>query len=157
MRRLLPLLALLLFAPRTSHACQRFDPVVPEDIVAQADLIVRATAVDASRDPAPNVRFRVDEVVKGRHSPTELALRGYAVNSDDFNDRPVPYDFVRKGGRSGDCVASTYKTGAQYLLMLKLQHGEYTTEWYGLGPTNEQLHDDRDPWLEWTRAQAKKK
>jgi hypothetical protein len=56
-------------------ACSRFGPVVPEDMVASADLIVRAT-VDYGRMPpafgrtsgTPDsiVRFRIEEVVKGR-------------------------------------------------------------------------------------------
>lgn len=145
-------------------ACSRIGPVVPEEMVASADLIVRATAVDYGRLPAtlyrttgaPDsiVRFRIEEVVKGRYEPADLDLPGYLGSSDDFNDLPVPYHFVRRGGRAGSCYANTYREGGRYLLLLKQVAGAYTVDWYALGPTNEQLHSVDDPWLRWVRSQA---
>lgn len=132
--------------------CTRFGPVVPEEMVAQADMIVRATAVAEGRG---KVRFRVDEVVKGRHSPPELVLPGSFDPHDDFNDQPVPYHFVREQGRYGSCYASLYREGAEYLLLLKLHSGDYTVNWYALGPTNEQLHSKDDPWIVWVRGQVR--
>jgi hypothetical protein len=144
-------------------ACQRFGPVVPEDMVASADLIVRAT-VDYSRMPlafgrtswTPDsvVRFRIEEVVKGRYALPDLDLSGYLESSDDFNELPVPYTFVRRGGRGGSCFANTYSQGGRYLLILKMVAGAYTVDWYALGPTNEQLHSVDDPWLKWVRSQV---
>jgi len=144
-------------------ACSRLGPVVPEDMVASADLIVRATAVDYLQMPAtlslttgtPDsvIRFRIEEVVKGRHASADLDLRGY-LGSDDFNELPVPYHLVRPGGRRGSCFANTYRQGGRYLLLLKLAAGTYTVDWYALGPTNEQLHSVDDPWLKWVRNQA---
>ncbi|HXH95113.1 MAG TPA: hypothetical protein VNN25_26300 [Thermoanaerobaculia bacterium] len=144
-------------------ACQRFGPVVPEDMVASADLIVRAT-VDYSRMPTAfgrtswrpesTVRFRIEEVVKGRYALTDLDLPGYLESSDDFNELPVPYTFVRRGGRGGSCFANTYRQGGRYLLVLKMVAGAYTVDWYALGPTNEQLHSVDDPWLKWVRSQV---
>lgn len=144
-------------------ACSRAGPVVPEDIVAGADLIVRAKAVDYSQPPGDSlttgrpesvVHFRIEEVVKGRHVPADLDLPGYLGGADDFNELPVPYHFVRRNGRRGSCSANTYRQGSDYLLVLKLAGNEYTTDWYALGPTNEQLHSADDPWLQWVRGQA---
>lgn len=135
--------------------CSRIGPVVPEEMVAQSDMIVRATAVAAEKN---TVRFRVDEVVKGRHSPAELALPGSFDPHDDFNELPVPYHFVRRQGRGGSCYASLYREGAEYLLLLQLRSGgsgDYTVNWYPLGPTNEQLHSKDDPWIVWVRAQVR--
>ena len=148
-------------------ACSRIGPVVPEEMVARADLIVRATAVEYAKGPSnPNfitsgptdaiVRFRVDQVVKGHHAPGELELHGYLGNTDDFNDQGVPYKFVRPGGRRGSCFANTYKQQAEYLLILKLFDGEYTVDWDALGPTNEQLHAADDPWLTWVAKEVAK-
>jgi hypothetical protein len=41
------------------------------------------------------------------------------ANRDDRNDRPVPYDFIRPGGRGGNCFALAYRPGAEYLLLLR--------------------------------------
>src|ERR1051326_6654700 len=84
-RNAILLTATLLFAVDATP-CQRMSPVVPEDLVAQADLIVRATAIsDADRA----IRFRVDEVVKGQHAPTEIELPGSFVANDDFHHTPL--------------------------------------------------------------------
>lgn len=160
---IISLLAIVL--PAHLHPCSRVSPVDPVEMVAQADLILRVAAIDYGRPPSdPNVittgtpdsivRFRVEERIKGRVSPLELELPGYLRDSDDFNDRPVPYDFVRPGGRAGSCFANTYRPGAEYLLFLKWREGAYTVEWYALGPTNEQLRDSNDPWLKWVKDSA---
>jgi Gram-negative bacterial TonB protein C-terminal len=152
--------------PPSLSACSPVGPVVPEGVVASAELIVRATALGYARTPADlNVRttgtpdslvhFRIDEVVKGEHALAYLDLPGYLSTADDFNDRPVPYDFVRPGGRAGSCFANTYRERAEFLLLLKLRDTGYTVDWYALGPTNEQLHAADDPWLEWVRAQVR--
>jgi len=155
----------LVIAP-AAIPCSRMSPVVPEDIVARADLIVRATAVEYAQPPSnPNirttgvadsqVRFRVEAVVKGRKAPTDLQLPGYLSDKDDYNELPVPYHFVRRGGRAGSCFANTYKTGGQYLLLLEFREGAYTVNWYALGPTNEQLQGPDDAWLTWVQQQVK--
>jgi hypothetical protein len=68
--------------------------------------------------PDSTVEFRVAEVLKGEHVPNTLIIPGYLVDKDDFNDRPVPYDFIRPGGRAGSCIANRYKEGAEFLLFL---------------------------------------
>jgi hypothetical protein len=138
---------------------------IPLEMVAQSDLIVRVTALDYAAPPAnanlrtsgvpdSKVRFRIEEIVKGSYSTKEIVLSGYLSGSDDWNDRPVPYDFVRPGGRSGSCFANTYRVGGQFLLVLKRNLTDLTVNWYALGPVNEQLRSENDPWLLWVRQQV---
>jgi hypothetical protein len=115
-----------------------------------ADLSMRTTGVPESR-----IRFSVLEVIRGQGIEKEIVLPGYLSDRDDFNDQPPPYSFVRPNGRSGSCFANTYRTGAQFLLVLKkTKDGDYTVNWYALGPVNEQLRSDTDPWLVWVRQEA---
>jgi hypothetical protein len=136
-------------------------------MVKQADVIVRAIAEKydvAPKDPNvvtnglpdSTIHFRVLEVIRG-DARMDLTVPGYLGDKDDFNDHPSPYNSVRPGGRSGSCFANTYRSGAQFLLLLKKQpSGELTVNWDGLGPVNEQLHSANDPWLLWVRAEAHK-
>lgn len=140
--------------------CSRFGPVSNAEMVKEADVIVRAIAEGYDNEPIPNletkVRFKVMEVIRGK-TLANLTLPGYLSDSDDFNDRPSPYNFVRPGGRHGNCHADNYRAGAQFLLLLKKEHtGELTVYWYALGPVNEQLHSTADPWLVWVRAEVQK-
>jgi hypothetical protein len=106
--------------------------------------------------PDSTIRFKVLEVIRGGTQP-ELILPGYLTDTDDFNDQPPPYDFVRPGGRRGSCFANSYRLGSQFLLLLqKRQSGELTVNWYALGPVNEQLHSTNDPWLLWVQEQVQK-
>jgi hypothetical protein len=136
------------------------------EMVKQADAIVRVNAVEYAIAPQdPNVftngepdsmiRFKVLEVIRGRMS-RELTLPGYLVDEDDFNLRQPPYNVVRPNGLSGSCFANSYRSGGQFLLLLKKkQPVGYTVNWYPLGPVNEQLHSANDPWLLWVRGQVK--
>lgn len=148
--------------------CQRATPVSNVEMVTQADAIVRVIAVEYARpqrnpgmwttgQPDSMIRFKVLEVIRGRvlRGSSQLILPGYLVDHDDYNDRAVPYNFVRPNGRSGSCFANSYRSGGQFLLILKRELPGYTTAWYPLGPTNEQLHSADDPWLLWVREQAK--
>jgi hypothetical protein len=159
--------ALILALSLHAFPCQRATPVSNVEIVKEADVIVRAIAeryeiaprnadVRTTGIPDSTVHFHVVEVIRG-DARTELTLPGYLSDKDDFNDQPSPYNFVRPGGRAGSCIANTYRSGAQFLLLLrKQQSGELTVNWYGLGPVNEQLHSTNDPWLLWVRAEAQK-
>jgi hypothetical protein len=150
-----------------AYPCQRADPVSSVDMVKQADVIVRVTAVEYAVSPrSPNmrttgepdsaIRFKVLEVIRGVMQP-ELILPGYLVDHDDFNDHNPPYNFVRPNGREGSCFANSYRLGAQFLLLLKEKQSEgFTVNWYALGPVNEQLHSTNDPWLLWVREQVQK-
>jgi hypothetical protein len=149
--------------------CTTMRPISPEEIVRGAESIVRAAAVEyagAPKDPTvwttgepdSRVRFKIVEVVKGDGLSSEVVLPGYLVDRDDFNDVKVPYSFVRPGGRSGSCFANSYRTGSEYLLMLKRRaDGMYTVNWYALGPVNEQLRPNDDPWLAWVRERVRRR
>ena len=150
-----------------AYPCSTNRAVSSVEMVKQADAIVRVSAVEYAIAPQdPNVfttgepdsmiRFKVLEVIRRRMS-MELILPGYLVDEDDFNLRQPPYDIVRPNGLSGSCFANSYRSGGQFLLMLKKkQSGGYTVNWYALAPVNEQLHSINDPWLLWVREQAKK-
>jgi hypothetical protein len=129
-------------------------------------MIVRATAVEYVKAPVGDLRqlnepddaaieFRVKEILKGENVPSTIILNGYLTGRDDFNDRPVPYDFVRPGGRGGSCSAYEYTQGAEFLLFLRKIDGRLTIRWYALAPTNEQLHSADDPWVVWAKEQLK--
>jgi hypothetical protein len=153
--------------PRAGLACSGPPAISAVVMVRDADAIVRAKAVDYARPPADparrttgvpdsRIRFTVLEVIRGSTIET-LELPGYLSDTDDFNDHEAPYGFVRPNGRTGSCYANTYRSGAEFLLVLKrTQDGAYTVNWYALGPTNEQLHSDHDPWLTWVRQESKK-
>lgn len=150
-----------------AYPCTRWGPVSAIDMVKEADVIVRAIAEGYDVEPDPNlvtngephskVSFAVLEVIRPGKTLAFLTLPGYLSDEDDFNDRPSPYNFVRPGGRHGNCHANTYRSGAQYLLLLKKgKSGELTVYWYPLGPVNEQLRSTNDPWLLWVRAEVQK-
>jgi hypothetical protein len=41
-------------------------------------------------------------------------------------------------------------------MLKKTKTGDFTVNWYPLGPVNEQLHSDQDEWILWVRQQARK-
>jgi hypothetical protein len=147
--------------------CKTTRSVSNVDMVREADAIVRVAAGDytvAPKGPTSptsfavkmdsRIRFKVLEVVRGKVAG-ELILPGVLVDADDFNDRSPPYNSVRPDGRSGSCFANSYRSGGQFLLMLKKRGNEFTLDWYPLAPVNEQLHSVDDPWLVWVRKQAR--
>ena len=149
-----------------SRACQRVGPISLDDILLKADAVVRASAAECVEAPVGDIRelnvpsgvsirFKVNEVVKGQDLPQELVINGYLTDFDDFNDRPIPYDLVRPGGRHGNCTAYEYKRGAEFLLFLKKSEGKLSPYWDALSPTNEQLHSNTDPWISWVKERLK--
>jgi len=102
--------------------CSLARPVPPaEALVHDADEIVvaRANTIGATEGrssarigPLTTVQFTVRRLLKGELSGATLELSGSLSAADDPNDRPVPYDFVRPGGRSGSCFAYGYRAGA---------------------------------------------
>ena len=168
MKRILPLtvlLSVLLLAKASSiQACQIIKSTPPEELVAQADVIVRATADSYDKAPEGNLRttglpestvkFKIVETLKGKVSEP-LLIYGYLSDKDDYNDVPVPYTFIRRGGRAGSCIANSYKEGADFLLFLKKRDGKLTPYWSALMPVNEQLRSSDDEWLLWIKKQLK--
>ena len=145
--------------------CQRIGPFEMRELLA-AEVVVIATAVEYERPhegnsttngvPDSTVRFQIHKLLRGRLKTDMVVFPGYLGNTDDFNDVPVPYHFVRPNGRSGMCFANTYKRGAEYLLFLRHTEIGLTPYWSSLGPTNEQLHGFDDPWVSWTERYLKR-
>jgi hypothetical protein len=165
------LIVMLLFAKSVVGCSITFTPS-GQEVVKESDLILHVVAVDYAKlpryDPRKDnhfttgpadstVRFRVVEVVKGKYDAKEIVLTGFLGNSDDWNDsKTVPYNFVRPTGRHGSCFANTYKQDGNFLLMLKkTKTGEYTQFWYPLGPAEEQIRPQNDPWLQWVKNAVK--
>jgi hypothetical protein len=151
----------LVFVFASRHA------VSPELLVKRAHLIVRATLLAYYRPPvqpragrgellAPTeyvpvgtLRFRVDEVLKGKWSDPTIDVDGRIVDADDYNVDKVPYTTSRK--RPGE-----YVQGREYVLILHDTGTEWTTAWpSSLAPTNEQIHGSDDPWARWIRDRIK--
>lgn len=168
MRRILPLLVSVLtvglIPMGASQACIRDKPFTLDELFDNAEVIVRATAIRYVKPPGDmrtngvpdsTIEFRVEDKLRGKNLPDAIILNGYLNDWDDFNEMPVPYMFVRPGGRGGSCFANTYKEGAQYLLFLKKTRDVYTADISPLGPTNEQLYSNDDPWLVWVSNHLK--
>jgi hypothetical protein len=130
--------------------------------VDSATMIVRARAVAELRaDPLssrgftePRVRFEILEHIRAPDSVSRVELRGSVVLHDDFNRGAVPYGIVRPAGQRGDCFATEYRLGAEYLLILGPQGGELTPHWKPLAPFNEQVQGEVDRWVIWVRGVA---
>src|SRR2546422_7651485 len=83
-----------------------------QELVNRAEVIVRARVEGLSDEPGrggtlagspSQVRFTVLVVLKGSLRHSVLEFNGHLDDRDDPNDRVVPYDFVRPGGRHGNC------------------------------------------------------
>lgn len=122
------ILSTLLASVTDGNACSRWQPFRLNELFV-ADFIVRATAVKYIIAPVPNTRttavpestieFKVEETLWGSDVPSTILLHGYLTDTDDFNEVPLPYKFVRSGGRAGSCFANSYKQEAQFLLFVK--------------------------------------
>lgn len=132
--------------------------------VSDAELIVRVKAIGLGpagdlppfREPiATSIQFEVQEVLKGDQSRTQLLVPGDSTANDDFNEGPIPYRIVRSGGRRGNCIATSYKIGAEYLLLLRASNGVYNPYWAPLAPLNEQITGRNDAWVNWVREQLR--
>src|SRR5437588_1408518 len=163
----LVLICATLSYPDSTEACRRVTPISLDEICIKADAIVRATAIKYIKPPVGEIRqlntpgnveiqFDIKQVIKGKNVPSTIVINGYLTNFDDFNDRPVPYDFVRPGGRHGNCEAYEYKQGAEFLLFLKITEGKLTLYRDALSPVNEQLHSAEDGWILWVQKHLKK-
>jgi hypothetical protein len=143
-------------------------------LVADAEVIARVRAEGLSPTPGragvqagspTQVRFAILSVLKGRLSSSIIEFTGTLTDRDDRNDRQIPYDFIRPGGRAGSCFALAYRAGAEYLLLLRrggfaayAQPNVLTPYWAPLSPTNEQLFDGaNDAWLLWVSQELRRR
>ena len=158
----LTITTLILVAAVRVTACLGPLPLSPPLLITRADVIVRATALRYIKTPREgltdldfssegNIQFKVEEVLKGVVMPATLTIEGLLSRFDDFNDRPVPYDMVRPGGRRGSCYVYTYKKDAEFLLFLRKEGDKLTPYWASMSPTNEQLRSPDDAWLKWVK------
>ena len=135
---------------------------IARGLVANADRIVRAKAPLQPDLPPPRERFptwwgrdttlsfEVLETLKGDSLPRSVIIRGFLMQTDDFNMGSVPYAFVRRQGGKGDCFANGYRHGGEFLLLLR----EGTPYWAALQPTSEQVRGADDAWVQWVRAEV---
>jgi hypothetical protein len=147
-----------------------------ERLVGDAEVIARVRVEGLSSTPSraigpflagspTQVRFAILELLKGRLSSSTIEFNGSLTDRDDRNDRPVPYNFVRPGGRQGNCFALAYRAGAEYLLLLRrgqhpsdAQPNEPTPYWAPLSPTNEQLlYGASDAWFVWVSKELRRR
>lgn len=134
-----------------------------KEVVRTADVIVRVVAVRHRTGAAADslglehgdfigwLDFQVVEVLKGKNVPAMLYIRGYLMESDDFNSGPLPYRFMRSNAYGGGCYAYGHRRGGEFLLLLRNVSGRLTP-YYASAPTNEQVRGADDPWLGWVRA-----
>lgn len=145
------------------------------EMVENAHVIVRAVAVDSARAEVPElppgqflrpsyehrIDFRTTEVLRGPWPDSVFTLPGEVGDRDDFNTKAVPYGMVRPAGQRGNCFATEYRIGGEYLLLLRpaapdspvRDYFSMTVWWMPLGPTNEQIRGADDPWVRWVRDQ----
>ena len=124
-----------------------------QGMVRESEVVVRAVAVDSTQtlDGRSYVRFQTNEVLRGPFGEAEFTLTGYFVDEDGFNTLSVPYQLVRPAG--GSCHAVNCRQGGEYLFLLKSVSDHLTPYWFDLGPTNERIRGEHDPWLAWVREQ----
>ena len=158
------LLGSVLVAPIAS-ACTPVDPIPsPRDLVNSAEVIVWARARGRSAEPGERagpagdkskVEFVVAAVLKGKVGSPTITFNGHLDERSDPNDHEAPYQFVRPGGRKGNCYALGYRRGAEYLLLLRPTEGGGLTPYWSPGaPTNEELLGPDDAWIQWVRAEV---
>ena len=82
-----------------------------QEITRDSDAIILAEVTGYARknEHGGDVTFRILEVLKGSVTAGQIILGGQTDTYDGPNDRLPPYDFVRQGGRQGNCYASDYK------------------------------------------------
>jgi hypothetical protein len=152
---------LLLGISTSGEPCDRLCCISPGEVVHNADAIVRAVvlgyALEAptwtNGEPDSRVRFKTIEVVKGSDVPQTIDLSGELIDQDDFNDYKVPYTFVRPDGRHGNCFATSYRVGAEFLLMLKTRSdGAYTVNVHSGDGRNPSPSAEAKGVVVWSRA-----
>ena len=120
------------------------------EVTRAADTIVLAEVLSYAKKNkyGGEVTFGVLEVLKGSVATKQLVLDGQTDAYDGANDQPPPYNFVRRGGRHGNCFANDYKLGGKFLLFLS----KGSATWSPLAATNEEVSGPADPWVWWVKG-----
>lgn len=154
-RMLVIVMIIVVVSYRDANSCSVTRVMTGKEICKESTYIVRAIAKEYSQ--AGTISFEVREKIKGAEIPGVIEIEGSLSKKDDFNDSPVPRDFVRPEGRHGSCVATVYKEKGEFLLFLVKNKKGYTPYWAALAATNEQLTSQSDPWLLWVKTELSKK
>jgi hypothetical protein len=138
--------------PPAALPCSVIHRVTPEELVKEAQTIVRVRVVGHAHGgisvPYGPVSLEVLQRLKGADLSTPLSVLGYTNKYEGPNQSKPPYKFVRPGGQHGNCFAHDYKPGAEYLLFLR----EGTPYWAPLAAVNEEVKGADDPWVLWVKA-----
>ena len=152
--RLIATFALVMRALGSSSvACEPADVETASEITDRAEVILLVKVPDEKIEQVSPITMAVLEVVKGGFKGSTVVVEGETARYEGRNDSPVPYDFVRPGGRSGDCFADDYKPGGQFLLFLR----DGSVHWSPLAATNEEVSGPTDPWVTWVKQRLKNK
>ena len=122
------------------------------ELVDQSELILVVRIPEERYASSTNIEASVVSTLKGTYTNATFSVMGYTTQYDGPNDRPVPYDFVRPGGRHGDCFATDYKMGGYFLLLIRKD----TPYWAALAPVNEEVTGTDDPWVIWVKTRLDK-
>jgi hypothetical protein len=130
-----------------SSACAVPHVATASEITDGADTILLVKVANEKIERVSPITMDVLEVLKGDFKRKTAAVEGETARYHGPNDHPAPYDFVRPGGRFGNCFAEDYKAGGQFLLFLR--NGE--VHWSPLAATNEEVSGSKDPWVVWVK------
>jgi hypothetical protein len=141
------------FAVLSSVAAAEVAACSVDHVDTAAEITDRAAVIMLVRVPdrkvakiAP-IKMTVLEVLKGDFKGQTVVIRGQTAKYHGPNDNRPPYDWVRAGGRFGNCFAEDYKPGGRFLLFLR--HGQ--VHWSPLAATNEEVSGANDPWVRWVK------
>jgi hypothetical protein len=132
-------------------ACKVSHVATAAEITADAEVILLVRAPAATITNVSAIEMTVVEVVKGSFNGKTIRVEGQTARYEGPNDGAPPYDFVRVGGRHGNCFASDYKAGGQFLLFIRGGN----VHWSPLAATNEEVSGPKDPWVVWVRDRVK--
>ena len=118
------------------------------EITQAADVILRVKVPDKEVSEIAPIDMTVLEILKGKFKSKTVTVRGQTAKYYGANEKPVPYDFVRRGGRHGNCYAFDYRRNGQFLLFLS----NGMVHWAALAATNEEVSGKNDPWVWWVKG-----
>ena len=152
MRLIATLVFLSLLLGSDAIACKVSHIATAREITRDASAILLVKVPDKKFEEVSPIKMKVLAVLKGHFSNKTVVVPGQTARYHGPNDRTIPYDFVRPGGRFGNCFAEDYKPGGQFLLFLR--NGE--VQWSSLAATNEEVSGLKDPWVVWVKQNLKK-